>query len=492
MPTLAEALDFPALAAAEPMVRSTGGPGVRRVVRWVHSSEVLEIAPLLRGGEMLLTGGTQLLTLPPTERRSYVAALASRGLAALAVETVGWEDAAVDDLVADAESAGLTLVELRRTVRFVDIAEEINSAIVNREARIRSAVDELSHRIAEHISVHGPDTQEILQLAAHSLRARISLIGTEGDVQEAGGELLPADDPDAHAVQEAGIVVGGHLAARLRVESVATQAELVTAATGRLTEVLALALAQSFRPSMDQIAEARLMRAIIDEAPRDAVERLWRTTALPAGPACVVLGLTLGPASTHEVVLGRVALAAAGVPWGQGRALLVPLGRTDPARRRADVVSALAEAADGMPVRCTVGPLVWDGAEAHASFVGARAVLEEEADDPGVLDVSAHFGRRVLTLLEATPFVSVEIRAALGRVQDWDRRHGTVLVETLARWLDSGCHVTATAGRLHIERQTLHKRLAKAFELLGEDPRERGDVFSLHVAVRVAMLRTDT
>jgi PucR family transcriptional regulator, purine catabolism regulatory protein len=490
MPTLSEALRFPALAAAGPVVRVTVGDGLQQEVRWVHSSEVLDIAPLLRGGEILLTGGGQLLALGDEERRTYVAALASRGVAALAVETAGSAERAVEALAADAETAGLTLVELRRTVRFVDIAEEINSAIVNRQARVRAIVDDLSRRIAEHISVHGPALPEILSLAAESLQARVALIGPEGEVWQAGEDVAAASQGDA--VQETGIVVGGHVAAQLHVESTVTGTDVITAATSRLAEVLALALVQSFRPSAGQIAEARLMRAILDDAPRDAVERLWAGTALPQGPACVVLGLTLGPTSAHEAILRRAIAVGAGVPWGRGRAVLVPLGGTRPRSQRAAIVSALQEALDGLAVRCAVGPLAWDGIDAHDSFIEARALLEDDGDDPGVVDVSARFGSRVVARLEATPFVPVEVRAALGRVQDWDRRHGTALVETLARWLDSGCHATATAARLHIERQTLHKRLAKAFELLGEDPRGSGDVFPLHVAVRVAMMRTDS
>ena len=142
--------------------------------------------------------------------------------------------------------------------------------------------------------------------------------------------------------------------------------------------------------------------------------------------------------------------------------------------------------------RCAVGPPARDGAEAHESFTEARTLLKDAAGAPGVVDVSAGVGDRVARHWEAAAVVPVHVRSALGLVHDWDRRHGTPLVETLARWLDSGCNATATATRLHIERQTLHKRLSKSFELLGGDPRATGDVFPLHVAVRVAMLGNGT
>ena len=60
---LSEILDSGVLAAGAPLVVAGAGAVDTRRVRWVHSSEVLEIAPLLSGGELLLTGGVALLAL---------------------------------------------------------------------------------------------------------------------------------------------------------------------------------------------------------------------------------------------------------------------------------------------------------------------------------------------------------------------------------------------------------------------------------------------
>ncbi|GER24329.1 transcriptional regulator [Zafaria cholistanensis] len=491
MPTLASALRFQSLLEADPVVRTAPEGGLDRGIRWVHSSEVLAIAPLLRGGEVLLTGGTALLALGDAGRKEYVESLAARDVAALAVETTGWDAAALEALAEAAAHAGLTLVELRRVVRFVDVAEEINSAIVNRQARIQSVVDGISRRIAEHIATRGPELPAILRLAADGLDARVRLTGHDGSLHEAGDGKAEGAQPDPGSPPrsaETAIAVGGYVAARLVIESDSADDDLLSSAANRLSEVLALALAQSFHPSADQVAEGRLVQAVLDGAPRTAVGRLWAGTALAPGPACVVLALPLGPATAHEAALRRAAPQAAAGTWGRGRILLVPLAGADPLGRRGGLVRALSESTRAMPVRCAVGPLVWDGTGAHESFTEARDLLDEAAEQPGIVDVSAQFGHRVDRHLEAAAFVPVHVRSALGRVQDWDRRHGTPLVETLARWLDFGCNATATAARLHIERQTLHKRLSKSFELLGGDPRTTGEVFALHVAVRVALL----
>ena len=89
MITLADVLESQPLAAADPLVRSSVPGTLERAVRWVHSSEVLEIAPLLRGGELLLSGGEALLALPAKEQEDYIRSLAGRKIAALALQTAG-------------------------------------------------------------------------------------------------------------------------------------------------------------------------------------------------------------------------------------------------------------------------------------------------------------------------------------------------------------------------------------------------------------------
>jgi purine catabolism regulator len=47
--TLHDVLELPSLAGAGPVVRA-GRSRLSRLVRWVHTSELLDVAPLLRGG----------------------------------------------------------------------------------------------------------------------------------------------------------------------------------------------------------------------------------------------------------------------------------------------------------------------------------------------------------------------------------------------------------------------------------------------------------
>ncbi len=59
LPSLRDVLDLPAVRRGDPQVRAAAGHLDRRV-RWVHVSEVSDIASLLEGGELILTTGIAL------------------------------------------------------------------------------------------------------------------------------------------------------------------------------------------------------------------------------------------------------------------------------------------------------------------------------------------------------------------------------------------------------------------------------------------------
>ena len=83
-PTVAEVLDLDAVRRGRPEVVAGAG-SLDRPVRWAHVSELVDIAGLLRGGELILTTG---VALPGDEAdlAAYVADLDNVGAAGLVVE----------------------------------------------------------------------------------------------------------------------------------------------------------------------------------------------------------------------------------------------------------------------------------------------------------------------------------------------------------------------------------------------------------------------
>ena len=127
--TLREILSFDILGDAAPEILC-GEKGLDRPVRWVHSSEIYEIGPLLSGGELLLTTGLGLAGADAGARRHYVRELDERGIAGIAVELGRSLTEMPYELLDESRRRGLPLVALRAVVPFIRIAEAANTAIV--------------------------------------------------------------------------------------------------------------------------------------------------------------------------------------------------------------------------------------------------------------------------------------------------------------------------------------------------------------------------
>jgi purine catabolism regulator len=163
-PTVSDVLALPVMRQGEArVVAGTGGLGNR--VRWVHTSEVADIAHLLRGGELVLTTGIALPADPDGLAR-YVDELAKVGVAGLVIELVRrWQDALPAALSAAADRHGLPLVTLSRETRFVAVSEAVIALILDAQiAELRAA--EQVHETFTTLTVSGAEPAEILREVA--------------------------------------------------------------------------------------------------------------------------------------------------------------------------------------------------------------------------------------------------------------------------------------------------------------------------------------
>ncbi|MCI0686624.1 MAG: PucR family transcriptional regulator ligand-binding domain-containing protein, partial [Sporichthyaceae bacterium] len=142
-----------------------GQEALRQPVRWVHVSEVIDIARELSGGELVLTTGIAL----PEESgalATYIDDLADVGVVGLAVELGRRYDRTLPAaLVKAADRRGLALIELHRGTPFVTITESVHALIVDAQlAELRSS-DEV-HQIFTELSVEGAELVEIMRHVA--------------------------------------------------------------------------------------------------------------------------------------------------------------------------------------------------------------------------------------------------------------------------------------------------------------------------------------
>ncbi len=466
--TLAAVLAHPALQHSRPLLLA--GDPATRTVRWVHSSEIFDIARLLRGAELLLTTGLGLVPCAPEERRQYVRALAETGIAGLALELSDSFSEVPAEMVDEARRVGLPFVVLREVYPFVEVTEQVNSAILDSSVgRLRHA-DEVGRALSLVLLERG---------GLDALTGTLAqLLGRPVVLTDATGALLAtaADDPAEvlrAPVASAPVSADGILLGGLAVGGVDPPDLLLQAAMDRAPEILALEVLRSRQQPLLLGRDRRdLLVRMLEGAPQEpgALEAHAAASRIPAnarwaGLAVAAAGPGTAVAQAQDVARSAdVPLLVADVD-GTAYGLLALPGN-DPAAAMGRVRAALQTAPGG---RSALGP----GAPVASAGRSLRAARQALQLDP----VATSSQRPVLAdervverLLGAVPdAVALDdlVDEQLGALLAAPR--ADVLLRTLAAYLDSGCCKAATARSLHLRRQSVHQRLARITALLGHD-----------------------
>ena len=487
---LLDILAHPSFKSGDPVVRAGGATLDAARVRWVHSSEVLDIGPLLRGEELLLSGGTALAVASKSRRSSYIRELAAHHVSALAVETGSELPEIPSDIIQTAVEVGLPLIELRRVVPFVEIAESINSALVSDSVSTLQRADAVSHAVAVEL-VNGAGIRQLLEVIAVELEVSVSLLvpGTTSD------ELVEVGEVQANSgvTIDVEIAMRGIIAATLRMDLASSlQEPLVQSVGDRVADVLALALLQQRPPSLGDMAGIELIRAVAADGREAALADLCGPAGIdPEFPLVMISARTTDAnrlrGRVDRALDGRAERVVVYANPGEmiGLIVLSPRGQR---RARTDVLAGLEESIDELGASICVGPVV-DGVRGGAySLEQARLTLELAAASPSRSEVFDSDGSIIDRMISENLPSAARVRLVeelLGEVIGHDAQKGTNLVDTLEAWLRSGCNTAEAARSLFLERQSMHNRLQRIFTLIGGDPRGTGRIAGLMVALRV-------
>lgn len=521
---LADVLKHPTLTAADPVIRAGAGAASGTQLRWVHSSEVLDIAPLLSGGELLLTGGDALVSATDGRRVEYVRQLAERGVGALAVETGQTLASLPSSMIRAAEEAGLPLIEFRKVVPFVGIMQAINSMLVSESVAHLRRADEASHAMAVELA-HGSSLDRILAVLAGIIEATLELssvsgvtLGTAAPASDGSAGSIPADGsgPDERRENAAGtgtdgtpinidVPVRGVPSARLAINVPAHgDVNLARVAGGRCVDILSLALLQRMPPGLKEVAGTALLRAVSSGSQPWRLQQLSPTAGIPASATVVAIVVRTSTSqqlrAAMDKILKRSAQQSASYVDNSELLALAALPFDGASAARAELVAALQELPVEAGTMTAVGPLAagivnapWSLSEAkcaldlvvNASLRAARLPSESAGVVVDVEDLAVE--RMAVQHLDQGARQDF-VRQQLGPVLEHDERRNSQLLITLAIWLDSGCNTAQAARELHVERQSMHHRLQRIFELCGGDPRGTGRLAALHLATRLAVL----
>ncbi len=163
---------MPVVRAGDPDVVG-GAQGLTRPVRWVHVSELADVAAVLSGRELVLTTGQPLACgVPATE--SYLESLAAAGVSGLVVELGGSVGELTPFVAATADRLGFPVVALRRITRFVEVTEAVHRLIVaDQYAELEFARS--VHETFTALSVRRAALDEIVTTAANLLDSSVVL-----------------------------------------------------------------------------------------------------------------------------------------------------------------------------------------------------------------------------------------------------------------------------------------------------------------------------
>lgn len=84
------------------------------------------------------------------------------------------------------------------------------------------------------------------------------------------------------------------------------------------------------------------------------------------------------------------------------------------------------------------------------------------------------------------------VRQILGPLIDYDREHGSHLVETVAAYLRCDCHLQRAAAAVYVHHKTMSYRLARVSALTGLRLDDQEDRFRLHLALKILGLQNKT
>ncbi|WP_308194536.1 PucR family transcriptional regulator [Pseudonocardia kujensis] len=497
-----EVLGLPALAAGRPAVRA-GRSALRAPVRWVHVSEQRDPSGTLTSGVLLLSIGVAVAD-PAVDPSTYFAALREAGAVGLVVELGQHLRSLPDAWVQTARAMDFPLVELRRTVRFVEVTEAVHAHIVTAQYdRLRFA-----DRVAETFrgfAVEGASAERVVTEAAALLGLPVVLEDAAHRVLAyAGGaakEVLrdwisrSRRTPTTGALDGGGpegwasVAVGrresrwGRLIVPVRAED-ATRAQMVLDHAGDAVTLSALLHAEPAGPVSE--AYDKLIADLLLGAPRaghtEVHARLRALGFSKEGPFDVMAFL---PQRGKQRALRRAAdsvrspAVVGSLPDGVVVVLGDALGGT-----RDDILGCVPEElveASSTARATTVVALADAVAEAGLTVRAAAASLDPAARRPWrAADLGA---RGLFWHLRSDARLLTYVDEELAPIQCLESKRRRELLADVRAFIEADGVVAGFAERIGVSRAAAYGRVNRLSETLGRDVREPMVRFSLAAAL---------
>lgn len=500
--TLSDLLNLPLMQSARPEIL-VGDNFDTRQVRWVHTSEIFEISPLLKGGEVLFTTGLGLVGSPAGAISAYVESLAKQNVTALIMEVGRTFVHLPKEFVDAAEKHQLPLITMHRVIPFVEFTEVIHPLLIAPEVESLRRAEQAFHEMTS-IMLNGGSIDAIVESTQRMIEVPLGLYSS-------GRQLLAGEDPRSQAAESdlVEVPVGPEPWAYLVCAGKDKDIESVSKVLETSASVVALMMAQEMtgNPGRTLAVGDFLVDTIRGHFLNpDEVESQAASLGFVLDPnqsmVAVVADITRS-ARNGLIAVTKAARKEFGpnlVAEIENRVVLVVQIRegqnlVDQIERLADSVDReLAKDGDGRAVRLVTGPAVFT--MAGLSMTLSRAIegakLARRLSFPQRILTDSDLGlhdllTRVVSDSELERFVDQQI----GPLLQADARSGNRLVETLDAYLEAGRSKSEAAKHLGIRRQTMYQRIERISTLLGGlDLTSQQRLTALDLAITAWRMRT--
>jgi PucR family transcriptional regulator, purine catabolism regulatory protein len=487
-----------------------GDEGSGRPVRWVHSSELQDPTPWLKGGELILTTGMGI-GASAAQQRPYVRRLVEAKVAGLGFGLGFGHDRTPRALVTEADKHSFPLFEVPYPVPFIAITEAVFTRLLAEQYdTLQRAVDAehaLTRAVLEGKGVAGIASSLAgvikgwvlvldlhgIQLAATSRAAtlRHERIWNElrGSRPDAASFSLTLTDRGHHVwVQPVG--AHGRVEAFLAVGKPEPPSQLDRIVAGHALSLFAIELAKARAVAE---AERRLQGDFFDELARGTMSPVETARGLARfgfARDAKLVALALEP-SAGTVGPGELASAATDVRSRLGGAFLVSAHVTGvtlvvPAEPPTDLAELAKIIGDKVDAELRVGA----GSPADPTDVGrslreARYALQvcrlEGWQHAGFEDLGTY---RLLLSMADPDALRAFADAMLAPLDVYDGEHGGDLLTSLQAFLQHNARWETAAAHLFVHRHTLRYRMRKVEELTGRDLTSPFDRMEFWLALR--------
>lgn len=486
MLTVADALALPVVQRGLPEV--VAGEGLlSRQIRWVHVTEFEDIASVLRGGELLLSTGIGIPSSGADQKR-WVARLAERGVAGLIVELGSALREIPRELRQAAVEHDLPLILLRRQIPFVAVTEALHPRITGFEVAELRGAQVVRDRLAR-VALASDRVDDLLDELGRLLAGPVSV------VRVGGGTIYGSPSAMGDAVR-----------APIRLGADETWATLVAEPAPSVSDAVAQAAAD----------KAAILIALL-------LRRTGEREALSLSQAGVFIDALVEEHGDGDELALRERAAALDMSLSPGR--LLPVVVTGDAIEWVQLARSVRRRLDALAVRAIIGTRPDRSALVAVCDLGSDAERERAAGA-----IAEHAGDRAQVTVGGTAPTWTELKEVLRGTLDaapvarfrparawhdvavpdtadllWSMRHEAVarrfaerrlepliqadrqrktsLLHTLEVFLDHGGHKAESARALHLERQSLYKRLHRIEATLGVRLEDRRTQFELRLAL---------